>query len=280
MLRYFPAPQGLGDEIGVGYSLRVGAEPAALPMPAMVGQLQVVMAGGWRRAARDGAQAPATRVGLVGPAGEASRLVVEPGTWAIGIGLPPAGWRRVVRTPADLLLDRTVEAQAIWGDAPVRRLLADLDPSMSDERAMAALTAFVLGRHLSGPEVDRRLPILDRWVASAGDRTLDGLAAELGASHRQAARLTGALFGLSPKPLELKYRTLRAAALIGLGHGSASDGWASADAFYDQSHLIRNFQRFIGFTPQAFRRERGAFARAMLAGRWRAGARSAVTLWS
>ncbi|UZW57987.1 hypothetical protein NUH86_22160 (plasmid) [Sphingobium sp. JS3065] len=52
------------------------------------------------------------------------------------------------------------------------------------------------------------------------------------------------------------------------------------ESFADQSHLIRDFRRFVGWTPTAFARDRRNIAYATLEGRSRAGAVRPLSLLS
>lgn len=56
-------------------------------------------------------------------------------------------------------------------------------------------------------------------------------------------------FGLPPRALARKYRALRAAALPAGPQLSLAEEAALAEAFFDQSHMIREIVRFIGGTP-------------------------------
>jgi methylphosphotriester-DNA--protein-cysteine methyltransferase len=68
-----------------------------------------------------------------------------------------------------------------------------------------------------------------------------------GLSARQVARLTNRLYGAPPKLLARKYRALRVASLI----ATTEEDWRDTigDAFYDQSHFIRELKHFVGATP-------------------------------
>src|SRR3546814_13215291 len=70
-------------------------------------------------------------------------------------------------------------------------------------------------------------------------------------SIRSVERMTKHYYGLSPRMLARKYRAVRAAAAI--ARGATIDTDALGDAFYDQSHLIREIKPFAGATPGLFR---------------------------
>jgi methylphosphotriester-DNA--protein-cysteine methyltransferase len=66
-------------------------------------------------------------------------------------------------------------------------------------------------------------------------------------SIRSVERMTKHYYGLSPRMLARKYRAVRAASALARGEGL--DAAQLGDAFYDQSHLIREIKRFAGATP-------------------------------
>jgi AraC-like DNA-binding protein len=81
------------------------------------------------------------------------------------------------------------------------------------------------------------------------------VAEDLGVSERHLRRLFREAVGLSPKNFAMLarfHRALRAARL------ETHDGWASiasAAGYYDQAHLISDFRRIAGVTPQVLLRE-------------------------
>jgi len=85
------------------------------------------------------------------------------------------------------------------------------------------------------------------------------LAASVGFSERQLAKLFGHEFGVSPKTLARIMRFDHAIALIGQtarsGHTPSFADIAARSGFYDQSHLVTDFQQFAGTTPSQWLRE-------------------------
>ena len=76
----------------------------------------------------------------------------------------------------------------------------------------------------------------------------------------------------------MKYRALRTAALMCRRDGAAMA--VASQAYADQSHMIRDFYRFVGWTPATFLREHQNIAAATLLGRRMAGAVRPLVLWS
>jgi AraC-like DNA-binding protein len=99
---------------------------------------------------------------------------------------------------------------------------------------------------------DPRIAKITRWMRSSLNPPLSQLSHELGLSNRQTGRVVTAIFGVNPKILAMRWRAHQAAAQL-IADRSLSIAPA-CDAFYDQSHLIRDLRRFIGTTPRQLAR--------------------------
>lgn len=84
--------------------------------------------------------------------------------------------------------------------------------------------------------------------------SLDALAAQTGFSPYHFARLFRQTTGSSPHQFVLSQRVERARLLLTEKEMSLAQ-IAAACGFADQSHLAQMFKRFVGLTPQAYRRE-------------------------
>ena len=86
----------------------------------------------------------------------------------------------------------------------------------------------------------------DRWLAHEQSPRVDALQEATGLSARQVARWCNRLYGAAPKFLARKYRALRCAQILAREDIDWSE--VSGDAFYDQSHFIRELKHFTGLT--------------------------------
>ncbi len=168
-----------------------------------------------------------------------------------GAGLMPAGWSALIGADADELADTIVELGSVFGGRAEATHQAIGEAACDAERVAAAdrfFTALLTASH-SVPTWFTRLA--DDWLIASPNPSVDALVSASGMSNRQVERWTKRHYGASPKLLSRKYRALQAAVRLGCGE---ADTWAEAagDAFYDQSHFIREFKQFIGVTPTAF----------------------------
>jgi AraC-like DNA-binding protein len=279
MIEYYPAPAGMSDVFGVAYTF---ATPVAtrLPLPAMNAQLRVVLDGHFADIDAGGTARRSPRVALVGPSTCASQIACSAGSRLVGLGLLPGGWAHFIDASADLLSDRTVDLAAVLGERRANEIgdtvqaLAAISPQLAASGFADVFARVARPRSVAG---GARITRVDRWLDTAAALPLDDLAQQLNLSHRQMARIVRHSYGLSPKTLQMKYRALGQLVQLSLGPTHPA---IDADHYCDQSHAIRDFKRFVGETPGAFQRHSAPFARALISGRWRAGARSAVSLWS
>jgi AraC-like DNA-binding protein len=83
---------------------------------------------------------------------------------------------------------------------------------------------------------------------------VDTLAAELGCSRRYLVAGFREQVGVPPKTLARILRFHRAVGMMGSGPGWAEI--ALSCGYYDQAHLIRDFNQFAGSSPSDFARRR------------------------
>lgn len=248
-------------------------------VPAMLPNLHIHLAGRSSYVFGDGRQQRAPRVALLGPTSEAYRMVLEPGLRLLTVGLLPMGWMALLDEPARMLADTVIDGADIWGEDAVERLCAMLQADSCQADCSRTVEGFLALRMRDRADSRKSVAAtIDHWLEFSPDLSLDALAASLKVGGRHLRRLTLEHYGVSPKTLAMKYRALRAAALIAR-RGMPAMQQALA-LFADQAHLTRDFRRFIGWTPVAFMREQQNVAAATLLGRRRAGAVRALSLLS
>jgi AraC-like DNA-binding protein len=278
-LRYFSPSQRLRAHVSFLYVLDTETDNFSSILPAMLGQVQLKLFGSLDHC-HTGAGgtafdcAPPTM--LTGPSHGVTRLFMRDRMLTVGAGLLPLGWARLVRASAMALADATVDARAIWGPA-VNQAHARAVEARNDAARVAVLDAFLCGLLDNAPDIDRRIGIVDRWLVASPLAAVDGLSQAIDLSSRQVQRLTAATHGAAPKRLAAKYRTLRAATLLGLRQ--AGDWRGVADGYADQAHLIRDFRRFVGHSPRALGAGDALDFRNLVAARSTNGA-SQIGLWS
>jgi AraC-like DNA-binding protein len=185
------------------------------------------------------------------------------------------------------LTDRRAGLDQLWGRSAADRLGDALwSVARSDAERLALLTEALYHRlALASPGARAASAVASRVAAAApagqalalravaeleasgGALRVDALSAGLGVSRQYLAAQFRDHVGLPPKLFAriCRFRTARAAALAALAAsaGSASDGgsaarspdWATLaldSGYFDQAHLIRDFQDFAGTSPDLY----------------------------
>jgi AraC-like DNA-binding protein len=202
----------------------------------------------------DGTTQAAPPIHLLGPTTGPTMLSVDGPAVAFGMGLEPAGWAALLGGSASALVNRCVDATALFGSG-VTEALVGLRNAKDCAAMVAAIEPWLRHRLASKRDGTQDfVRAVDDWLAGAASPVLDDLVAATGLSRRQVERRCNALYGAPPKLLARKTRALRAAVTL------ANGGEPELDGFYDQSHMIREVKHFTGRTPRQMREEPGGLA--------------------
>lgn len=196
---------------------------------------------------------------FIGPS-SCSRRSRAPGPLRVfGMGLTPAGWEALTGIAADKALDCVLPAADRMG-LVAGDIARALYPCTTAEEMVAVaaprLEALIGVGHADTIAFVRAV---DAWLTDGPSPEIEDLVAATGLSRRQVERRCNALYGGPPKLLARKYRALRAAVAL-------ADGHEPPDAFYDQSHMIREIKQFTGLTPRRMR-DPGTLAKLTIAQR-------------
>jgi AraC-like DNA-binding protein len=251
---YIAPPPTLGPYVTTLYHFRCDEPLIRDIQPAAIGNLCLFPHGAGEMQFAGGHRDPNHPVGLMTPLSRATPIVVEGPFHAFGAALTPIGWAALTRLHAGQHRDRLLEASTVLGpeiDALGEQLLAGYRTGTLTGRECAmAIGAFIERR--ARPINPRHLELIaatGRWLSAAFNPEVSELAGTAGYSARQVQRLVEQYFGLTPRALARKYRALRAAALLSAPELSMEDESAIAEAFFDQSHMIREIAYFVGRTP-------------------------------
>jgi len=252
-LRYLEPAPDLRSHISSYYVFWANYTKVADVMRADLPQLRFMIQGRGEYSFAGGGQAATPEIALLGPTMGATRFAVAGPLLVFGVALLPAGWAALVRDDASRHADSVIDATAVFGTLPNDALDAMRGAVSPD--VMVTLADMVM-RALVSRAADSPLwftRMTDRWLTGALSPDVDELVSAAGMSSRQVERLARRIYGAPPKLLARKYRALRAASLLGQGHLPWQE--VVGDAFYDQSHFIREFKIFTGQTPRHFQRD-------------------------
>lgn len=163
---------------------------------------------------------------------------------------------RFLGLPLHELTDQRGEIDQLWGRSDADRLADALwSRAPSDRERLTLIQAELLRRLRQQPAdngdrlVRAALATLD---ASQGQLRIDDLAAQLRVSRQHMAAQFRTRVGLSPKLYARIARFRRAAEAL---RQPGAPDWAQLAldcGYFDQSHLIHDFQEFSGSAPERF----------------------------
>ncbi|MBC7497964.1 MAG: helix-turn-helix transcriptional regulator [Sphingomonadaceae bacterium] len=270
IFRYIAPDPDLAPLVAFYYTIEVGDTAIAEPVCALLGQVQVCLAGRAGYSINNGLRV-LPDVAVVAPTDRAARFCATPGYRAVGCGLTPSGWAALVAAPANGIASGSCDGTALLGPAA-----AALGAVAAADVPLAAFAAAVAGLAAVARPVDPRIAPIDRWIIAGAPGDAQGLAATFGCSRRSLERLTAATHGATPKLIAAKYRALMAAAWLAFGE-SGSTGEVAG--FADQSHYIREFRRFVGVTPGVFAAYPDSLVAQLVRGQRQPGRLPGIAIW-
>jgi AraC-like DNA-binding protein len=198
---------------------------------------------------------PSTRSGVdvhaLGIRETVHRKAIRGGQRAVTARLRLGATDAVLGVPASALAGRIVPLEDLWGDAPTKRLCAQLADA-PDTLAAAAILESAIAERLASATIGHAHTQLAR---AAADRltsaNVAAVALELGVSERHLRRVFRESVGVGPKAFAKLTRFYRA---LGAARHDARASWASIASeagYYDQAHLIAEFRAIAGVTPCA-----------------------------
>ena len=246
-LHYFPPDPDLAEMVSSFYFARVNMPRFDEYERADRPQFRFVTAADGEYVFADDHRAPVCRANIVGPTSGRVRAISNCPTQMFGFGMLPAGWAALMGDDADKLTDRAMDAADLFGPW-IDEVATALESAASVEEKLVIGNNFareVLTRGETAPMWFIRT--VDGWLTESPSPQVPELVEATGMSIRSVERMTKHYYGLSPRMLARKYRAVRAASALARGEGL--DAAQLGDAFYDQSHLIREIKRFAGATP-------------------------------
>lgn len=206
-----------------------------------------------------GAHWPAT---VSGASAEPVLLSLRGHVEGLSVTLRTGAAATLLGVPAGELTGRTLALHELWPTGVVSRLMAQMAEAADDAARAELLQAALLHRlrNTRGVRASAREPALQaaRLIARSGGRhALREVAATVGVGERRLQQIFRAEVGLSPRAWS---RLARLHACLRALRNQPAPQWSAVAAetgFYDQSHLINEFQSLCGLTPGMFLERHG-----------------------
>ena len=197
-----------------------------------------------------------TFAGAIFSGTHARPLFVETRKHVMGVHFKPGGAFRFLGIPANEFTDTHVEVKALWGKS-TDDLREQLCAAGTPAKCFRILENALAARLQNGREEHRAVrAALDILGRGAGEVRTRDLAAHLGLSQRHFINVFAKQVGVTPKVFGRMQRFQRAADLARSGPVPDWADIAMACGYFDQSHLIHDFQTFSGLAPREFHRQR------------------------
>ncbi|AJK46024.1 AraC family transcriptional regulator [Burkholderia plantarii] len=183
------------------------------------------------------------------------RKVIRKGQRTIVARLQLGMAAAVLGAPPCAFNDRVVPLEAVWHAAETQHLYDELAAATDDAEAATSLARAIAARLSPGDPRPRHASLVGEAARKLLGAKVGDVAADLRISERQLRRVFLDAVGMGPKRYARLMRFARATELAREGTRADWAGIAVAAGYYDQAHLIEDFQVFAGTTPEAFRRE-------------------------
>lgn len=257
-LQYALPSESLREFVSVHYLFDSAATYVADGERAAIAQLRLATSGRVTMTFPDGSKTQCSGAMLIGPTTAAVKFEIEGPFHMFGLGITAAGWGALTQQDAAQYLDKAVPAVKVFPNIEQRLDEVRALGSLAEMGAAAdAIIAPIIEQ--ANPEMIAFTRMVDRWLASGVSPMVSDLHAQSSLSERQLTRRVKQLYGMPPKYLARKYRALRAARALIDAQPDEAD--FLRDAFYDQSHMIRELKLFAGTTPTRLRVGEGEIAR-------------------
>jgi AraC-like DNA-binding protein len=172
----------------------------------------------------------------------------------VTVTLRPGGIAALLGIPAAELVGHDVPLDELWGAFAAEALerLAPTPPTRERAEAMEAVLLDRLAARAARPDAIAAEAV--RMIERAHGRIrVRALAAALGMSERRLEQIFHRHVGLSPKAVCRIARFRSTVTLLQREPDRAWSGIAYDCGFYDQSHLVNEFQALAGLAPGEFR---------------------------
>jgi len=267
---YIAPPVAISDFVTTLYHFRCDEPEICDIHPASVGHFAIFPQGRGEMHFRDGRRDPNHAAVVMTPLSTSHPIQVTGPMHTIGAALTPLGWAALTGLHAGDNCNRLLNAGDVLGQDAVQlgeALNADyLSGKRSGQSCAFAIGEFVGARFKTiNSRHAELIKTVNNWLGSSLNPDLDDLTQAAAYSKRQVQRLTERYFGLPPQALARKYRALRAAALLSFPTLTPEFEAQLADAFFDQSHMIREINLFVGRTPSRLRDPDTPFLSEMIA---------------
>lgn len=177
----------------------------------------------------------------------------------IGVKFKAQGFQNFVPDPIHQFTEKITDIKDVWGNAA--RLLEENIANLTDNAARVACIETFLLKQLIG----RADPMINYWtrliLESNGNIRIGELASQTKISARQLERRFLDAVGISPGSFARISRMQHSLVNIELDDHSNLTALGLTSGYYDQSHFIKEVDKFTGMTPKNVRAIAGCYGK-------------------
>ena len=254
-------PEAVVSAVGYRSELPAPALHRGAPSPAvtLVVTLDEPVVTGSTRAEAFGSAAQTTHVALGGLHTRPVYLAQPRVQTGVQLAIRPLALRALFGISVAQLREGTVDGRDVLGPGAelLREQMSELD---SWQQRFAAIENYLRGMLVGTPtRKEPRPEVVEAWhwiARHRGTGSIPGLARHVRLSERQLSAVFTGEFGLSPKAVSrlMRFEHARQRIARAVRAGGALDLAAIAHAcgYADHSHLVRDFQQYLGTAPSGW----------------------------
>ena len=171
---------------------------------------------------------------------------------AFGIGILPIGWNLLWGKDASAFANKFQPLSALMSkDAALLEAQMVAAPDLAARARIADNYLLGLLATRVKTDFDGQVAALFQVLTDPASATVEQITATLGLPQSRLVRLSKRGFGFPPKSLLRRQRFLR---MLGTLHARPYSEWGDFldPQYVDQSHMIRDFQHFLGMAPRTY----------------------------
>ena len=196
-----------------------------------------------------------SRLSLVGPRSIFKDINRRKRVLTLIVKFKPWGMSGLLSFPVNELKDFSIPLHTSFKNkaSELKDKLDELARAGDLEQCIKELENFLTTELLGCGKVDQRIKkVIHEISMNPGSITVKDLAEEIGISDRYLRKVFLAKIGLSPKRYVMVNRVTNAVRKMDEGRVAGWSDLALSSGYFDQSHMIEEFNNLLGESPEAF----------------------------
>lgn len=169
----------------------------------------------------------------------------------ISVRFFPWGAHHFFDKPVREFLDQTIDATILWGDHS-KEIITTLKACSTLEERFKATESFLNERLLEHKKESSIEDVIKRIRQAKGQLGIEEICEETGLSKKQLERKFLSTAGTTPKIFSRICRFLNLCQHLETYKGKTFAELTHDCGYFDQSHFIKEFKEFSGYTPKEF----------------------------